>query len=329
MSRTERNLQALREKRRQLEGSPDDVQRLTEVLFPRDGSSVPPLQKFAQDEGFLYSEKMASANDNMMMTMSDSGVGEMTVGDDDREASALITHSLMNVMRKAKQLEDAPLTTAAMKELHQLERERIYTRVLVRVRFPDTVSLQGYFHPRHTLLDVHQWVVEALAPEFRDTCTIAALQQQKPPLSQQTRGIKTARKGPDSLASFFELYTSPPRRVLAPDGSSSLYDLNFTPAVVINLAWLVEIDSVVSSSSSESLSAGFYLTPQLLRDATDRNNGSSTVAFPVGQDLTKKPTVGNGPGTNSKHSSSSAATADPSEKPSSTAKVPKWFKIGR
>lgn len=319
MSRTERNLNALREKRRQLEGPIDGVQRLTEVLLPRDGASVPPLQKFAQDEGFLFSEKDTSMTDRSMVI-------DEEVVDDDREALSLLSKSLMSTMRRAKQMEDAPLITSAMRELQQLEKDRIYTRVLVRVRFPDTVSLQGYFHPRHTIFDVYQWVVESFTAEYRNACTVE-LSRQKP-LPQSTRGIKTARTGSESLANFFELYTSPPRRVLASDGVASLHDLNFTPAVVINLAWLIDFD-LISTALENPQPAGFYLFPQLLKDSAESD---TSAAFPVGQDLTMKPSAMSGSsslGVNSKTSATSSSSAmDSSEKPS-VAKVPKWFKIGR
>lgn len=324
MSRTERNLQALREKRRQLEGSIDEVQRQTEVLLPRDGTSVPSLQKFAQDEGFLYSDKVGAPPTSSSMT---AGTRDNEPVDDDREASALLSQSVLSAMRKAKQLEDAPLTTAAMKELQQLERERIYTRVLVRVRFPDVVSLQGYFHPRHTMLDVHQWVVDALSTEFRDACSLA-VSLQKASSQPPARGAKTARTGPETTtpATFFELYTSPPRRVLLIDSITSLYDLNFAPAVVINLAWLVDVDALAPGMMDTS-TAGFYLSTPLLSGATERQNDASAAVFPVGQDLTKKSAMSSA---SSKPPSSTvaSASADSSEK-SSAAKVPKWFKIGR
>ena len=75
--------------------------------------------------------------------------------------STLIARSLAGKMKGMKG-EEEPMTTAAVRELRQLQKERVYSYTLLRVKFPDRVCIQGYFHIRHTVLDLYEWVYSFL-----------------------------------------------------------------------------------------------------------------------------------------------------------------------
>lgn len=60
--------------------------------------------------------------------------------------------------------EDKPFTTAALREFEKAKGEKVYSKVVVKVKLPEGVTLQGYFHPRSLLIDVYSWVGTCLTP---------------------------------------------------------------------------------------------------------------------------------------------------------------------
>ena len=101
-----------------------------------------------------------------------------------------------------------------MRDLKKAQRERVYARTLVRVRFPDRTCVQGFFHPRQTVRDVYAWVKDdCLCPEVSAS---ASASSGKLSAAARARGVPAAPPGGADYLSTFELYTSPPRCVLHP-----------------------------------------------------------------------------------------------------------------
>ena len=139
-------------------------------------------------------------------------------------------------------------------------------------RFPDRVSLQGYFHPRDTVQDVYEWVAGCLNGEG-------------------SGGDNNNKVGSEHWC--FELYTSPPRTVLSPHSSNAnssskgsesdqkngsdaptLASIGFVPAAVIYLAWKSN-----SKSHGKEVQVGGYFLPALLEAAVSEERGAS---IPIG-----------------------------------------------
>lgn len=280
--------------------------------------------------------------------------------------STLIARSLAGKMRGGKGAEEdeEPMTTAAVRELRRLQKERVYTHALIRVHFPDRVCVQGYFHVRHSLRDVYEWVY-----------SILNLDNVK--MAEKKSGKASLGDGEDYFQ-VFELYTSPPRCSLHPYSKSSgdneassssssgaanstdkanyltLIEAHLVPAALVYLSWgpshpgFIDRNSKVSASSSSHSSGscsavaeelpplGRYLSLSLLSTASSKLSSQSSTAatsYPTGESLVAPL----GPGLSNPKSSatdalSSAADSklDGSERPTGTKESkPKWLNIGK
>jgi hypothetical protein len=267
--------------------------------------------------------------------------------------STLIAHSLSGKLKKlnCNGESDEPMTTAAVRELRLLQKSRIYSSTLIRIKFPDRVCIQGYFHIRHTLLDVYKWVYSCLS-------------------SQQLGSIDDSSGCDQTTANFlqlFELYTSPPRSVLQPYAKSKIEDTENTvkssevqylslteaqlvPAVLIYLSWgpthaehkakVSESSSTSSASSSASSTSeneksevelGRYLSTSLLSQASSKKSSTSlpseSTAYPVGELLSATPKTDNLKG--KLPVTGADADGDSESRVASKGNKPKWLKIGK
>jgi hypothetical protein len=273
--------------------------------------------------------------------------------DDDSQSgpsdSTLIARSLAGQLKQggaALGEDDTPLTTRAVRELQRSQRERVYARTLVRIRFPDRVCLQGFFHPRHTIADVYDWVRSSLNTDGHT----------------HVPSVPTGARD----TSLFELYTSPPRTVLHPcalppsssgtgrrdeEASSSasaatLSELRLVPAALIHLSWgpahpLHGTNAAKTAGASYGASAstgagnadadvvgssslGTYLSVELLQQADSKTSSTiiggggrgsgadGSVAYPVGAALVDSRGAGGSSGSSGKSglSTLSSATAE-------------------
>ena len=319
---------------------------LFQVLMPLSDGSVASIQDF------LDGGKVVAAEEE-----------EVESGPSD---STLIARSLASKMRggKGAEEEEEPMTTAAVRELRRLQKERVYTHALIRVHFPDRVCVQGYFHVRHSLRDVYEWVY-----------SILNLDNVK--MDEKKRG-KAGKEDGEDYFQVFELYTSPPRCSLHPysksgnenEGPSSsssgaassadkanyltLIEAHLVPAALIYLSWgpahpgFVDRNSKASVSSSshssgscsavaeEQPSLGRYLSVSLLSTASSKlgpQQSTAATSYPTGESLVAP----SGPGpSNAKSSASDTVTSTADSKQDGSERVagakeskPKWLKIGK
>jgi hypothetical protein len=165
-------------------------------------------------------------------------------------------------------------------------------------RFADGWHLQGFFHPRHTLADVYNWVQSCLLPA-------SVLPAPGPELMSGGAGSKKLRTGEADparstphIVHIFELYQSPPYRSLVYSEPAALIDLGFAPAAVLNLSWRPGCEPSKLNTSSDLVS---YLRPELLTPATvvaastvEGKSGEEgeervrAIAFPTGKELVEK-----------------------------------------
>jgi len=124
-------------------------------------------------------------------------------------------------MQSAKRVsqENASFKTSKLRAQEEKEKERKYPKTLIRVRFPDGFQLQIAFMSKETVSKLYKFVKETLRTPNRE----------------------------------FELYTSPPKKVLS-DHSLSLFHAELSPASVVYFIWLDK-----SKDDSESYLSEEYL----------------------------------------------------------------------
>eukprot|EP01103_Thecamoeba_quadrilineata_P005771 TRINITY_DN15529_c0_g1_i1.p1 TRINITY_DN15529_c0_g1~~TRINITY_DN15529_c0_g1_i1.p1 ORF type:complete len:240 (+),score=52.52 TRINITY_DN15529_c0_g1_i1:36-722(+) len=94
------------------------------------------------------------------------------------------------------------LRTKAERERDRLNKLSKFQKVLMRVRFPDRVELQGTFLPTEGPAELYAFVKESLAHNHP-----------------------------------FYLFTTPPRKKLPNDKKKNFLDLSFVPATLVHFSW--------------------------------------------------------------------------------------------
>lgn len=122
-----------------------------------------------------------------------------------------VTASFTSLHATTKALDEAPLMTKKMRETQQARRISRFRKVLIRIRFPDRVSLQGTFAPLDKVRDVIKFVNSAL---------------------REPTKVK------------YHLFVTPPKTVLK-DFDSTLWSQGLVPAALLH----VGIDSGESDST--------------------------------------------------------------------------------
>ena len=238
-SSTDSRLATLTARREELEGAPSNAAaEPTYVVVPCADADIAAFQKM--------NGEFSAADDKF--------------SEEERGDGNLLAAAMAATLRNKS--EDAPLTTAAIRAVRKAESELVYSRTLVRVRFPDRTELQRCLHPRNTMRDVYAWV--------RD-CFL----------------------GPQ-LAQLVELYITPPRQVLK-DDDTTLAELRLVPAVLLNVKWLgstpptsagTYIKPALLASASPTnvvgIPAGVPLVPRtnISRDAGIQQRNGATLSSP-------------------------------------------------
>jgi hypothetical protein len=315
---TEKKLDQINKRRRELEGSCEDVDRLTKVLMPRSDGTVTNIQEFNVDQGTVMNESSSSSSISSS-SCSRGNTEDMTDG-------KLIASSLKNILKKGilgASSEDAPLTTKAVRDLEKASKERIFSRTLIRVKFPDRLCIQGYFHPRHTMQDVGKWIMDCLNVSN----------------NASNKSIKTM-----ITSNIFELYQSPPRVVIPLNSTSNLSDLKLVPAALIHLSWKsslitdgfisnqlnsTEISSLSSSSSSNKPLLGCYLSESLLLLSSEKN-ATKSISYPISEQLVPNNVSRNIESSSKILSNNGELAAEgKSNEDKKKSTVPKWMKLSK
>ena len=124
--------------------------------------------------------------------------------------SSLLMARAQQKEAERKQREEGGFTTAAMRELERLKKEKVYSHVTLTIQFPSGHSVRGQFLPKETV----QTVVESLQKD----CLIAT--------SAQVANENTA---------CIDLYVTPPRRLLGLN--QTLQQEGLVPAAKVFASW--------------------------------------------------------------------------------------------
>jgi hypothetical protein len=265
---TDEKLDLLNKRRVEIQGSIDSVERETVVFMGVSDSTV--------SESKSSSLNVADVSD-----------------------SSVVAASMAKKLKAFGADNDRPLTTKAIRDLEKAKNAKVYKKSLLKVRFPDSVVLQGYFHPKDNMESVHAWVMQSLSSHGE-----------------------------------FELFVSPPRQVListsailsgkTSDEPKNLEELGLVPAAIVNLSW---------QHAPEEFNGelGTYLCADLIgRDVNEVESGPS-LQFPVGKSLINKEKRGNSQAKSSDSSLNSDSKSDAkdvtSSKSGGSKGGPKWLKL--
>ncbi|KAG0207606.1 Tether containing UBX domain for GLUT4 [Mortierella sp. GBA30] len=128
---------------------------------------------------------------------------QIDLPDDFYTLSSQDVMKLMNSQKsKREEEENRGFKTAAARAEEEKARERRYPKTIIRVRFPDRVQLQATFKSQETVGELYKWVASACVGQ----------------------GEK------------FELYTTPPKKVLS-DDKQTLYQAGLAPQSIVYFSW--------------------------------------------------------------------------------------------
>ncbi|CAN0213886.1 unnamed protein product [Lampetra fluviatilis] len=198
-----------------------------------------------------------------------------------------VRRRMEQLKRERIKMEEAPLTTQALRESQELEKMKRYPQVVIRVQFPDRNILQGVFRPNEPVC--------ALVELVR-----SCLEEPAPP---------------------FYLYTAPPKRVLdAP--TQTLFKANLFPTSLVHFGCTVKRDHylklAILEATEPQVHADAILCSVLPKTPVPGAAASAAVMYPIpdsceacDDDPDPEPVAG----------PSHEASRPP------TATVPKWLKL--
>lgn len=188
-------------------------------------------------------------------------------------------------------LEEAPLVTKALREVHVKEKIGRYPKVVLRVQFPDRRVIQGFFRPLET---------------------VAALRH----------FVKTHLEDPE--LSFY-LFIAPPKTILE-DYTATLFQADLFPAALVYFGSDVETDCYLQRGLLD-MSVSALQADEAIAGCMPRSPGpSSSCLAPEGPFSPPEPSVETkGPGEENQEPSSDAQAPKPVR--TDPGKVPKWLKL--
>ncbi|KAM6972530.1 tether containing UBX domain for GLUT4 [Aplochiton taeniatus] len=188
-------------------------------------------------------------------------------------------------------LEEAPLITKALREVHMKEKIDRYPKVVLRVQFPDRQVIQGFFRPLET---------------------VAALRH----------FVKTHLEDPESS---FYLFIAPPKTILE-DSTATLFQANLFPAALVYFGSDVKTDCYLQRGLLDS-SVSALQADEAIAGCMPRSPGSASSCMVSEDPLSPpEPPMGTrGPGEEDQEPSANAQAPKPVR--TDPGKVPKWLKL--
>jgi PUB domain/UBX domain len=167
--------------------------------------------------------------------------------------SSLLAARAQAQHQKRVQRETGGFTTAAMREVQRLQRQRVYAHVLLSMCCPDGTKIAAQFRPDDTI----GAVVQALQREC----------------------FTRATTGTNDRDLEFDLYVTPPRRLLLPH--ETLTEASLVPAAKVFVSWKGWAAEAIKSSDQGCTAA--WISADLLPSHNDAQRDAP--AFPSVSDL--------------------------------------------
>ncbi|KAL3875966.1 hypothetical protein ACJMK2_033860 [Sinanodonta woodiana] len=221
-------------------------------------------------------------------------VGNEDLPDDFYEVTVEDVKKLMaDIERKREEEQNQPLMTKALRQAQLEVKYSKYTKVVIRLQFPDRLVLQGVFKPTETIFALQTFVKDHL----------------------------------EEKSEPFYLYTAPPKNVLN-DLSQTLLEAHLVPASVVYFGSQETRENYLSKAILAEISPRAKADSLMVECLPTGSNGSKDIArtngkaSASGSASAKAHTSTNKDSSAAHHSSSPAASSD--AKPG----APKWFKMG-
>jgi hypothetical protein len=172
-----------------------------------------------------------------------------------------------------------------MRDLHKLQKHKVYGETVLKIHFPDGSGVSGHFAPAQTTIAN---VMQALLHEVFVEEAFGSVVVEKTTNENST---------PHSL---FELFTTPPRTVLDP--TYTLEQSKLVPAARVHVQWKISL-------TNSSRSKGWFIREDWFSANTNTTTGVSTL--PRGVALVGHPEE---PTAIGKHTKVSTVATDPATK---------------
>lgn len=240
-SEFERQVRELKAKHQEMMSAEPPARR-TLIRLPKDGAAFDP-RRFTDAPAEVGAGSGAGGAGGFAGAASPAADVDMEAddGDDDsRQSAGLLFASMRKRQKEREELEK--FKTKAMRDLEELRNKKIYRETLIRVLFPDRVTMEGRFSPLETVDDVEGWLRSTLRA--------------------------------DIASAPFYLYTSPPVEHL--DGTAVLNEAGLVPAALIKLGW-----GARGTSGSMPGAVGSYIEPSVLAECSgDSTVAAPDSAYP-------------------------------------------------
>jgi len=240
-STTERKLELMQEKQKSLEDQLQPSKYLT--LDERNIVAYLPGQV-----GPIVSLNGTGAGDTVTVTATATGT-KSTKGD-----GSLIANQIKRKMEERKKREEGGFSTKAMRDLEQMKKTKVYSHAQLRIYFPDGTRIEGKFLPNECIATVKNVVASTFVQSASSSSLLAS------------SSLEAAYA---SCLHPFDLYLSPPRRILAED--KSLKQEGLVPAAKIHVSW----KNSTSASSSSTISMSTLIQSCFFPASSNGNHVSS------------------------------------------------------
>jgi len=164
---------------------------------------------------------------------------------DSKGDSSLLAGLAKNKMDERKKRDEGGFQTKSMRDLEKMKKAKVYSHAQLKIYFPDGARIEAKFLPNETIQSVKDIVVSAFSQEY-------------------------------SMISQFDLYVSPPRRILG--NKETLKSEGLVPAAKMHVSW---------KNGPMQGSPGFYLHPRFFQSVSTAKVGTSAFPDSVGLEDTK------------------------------------------
>jgi len=203
------------------------------------------LQKLQQKQQALEKKLPSALDPSWRAFAPDEAVTVVSTGPSNgkpeaKSDSTLLAEKMKRQQEERFQREQGGFTTKAMRDLEKMKKQKVYSHVTLTIQFPDGFKLLGQFLPSNTIQNVKESML---------ACFLV-----------------------DANRDDFDLYITPPRRLLPPP--SSLSKEGLAPAAKLFVSW---------KSATPPIAP--YLRSQIFA-ASSSSDHAVPVSFPVSHPIT-------------------------------------------
>lgn len=172
--------------------------------------------------------------------------------------NTLLMEKLQKQNEESKQRQNGGFTTKAMRDLKKLKKMKIYKNVTITIQFPDGFKIvSSSFVPNDTVEDV----ISSIYTDCFNT---------------------SSWKNYNTSVNIFDLYTTPPRRLLVL--SQTLLEQDLVPAAKIFVSWKKNWNEIIPSSLALPVSYDI-IRHDLFQKTLTSSSSPSALSFPSGKYL--------------------------------------------